>query len=387
MTFGDVLQAVSRPAKLRNAEQYQLVTAKRGRGGIVLRGIKSGQDIKTKTQFYVKKGDFLISRRQIVHGGCGVVPQELDNAVVSNEYLVLHPKAGLREDYLRWLSHSVYFQQTCFHASLGVHIEKMVFAPEKWFRFQLYLPPENEQKRIAELLGVWDQAILKTSKLIEARREFKSGLMQQLLTGKRRLPGFKERWKKVALGKMGQCVSGGTPQTGNSACWNGEVMWCTPSDISILESKYISSTPRTITAQGLRDSSAVLLPPKSLIVCTRASVGDCALNTVPMATNQGFKNLIPKKEYSPEFLYYLVCQEKNRFIRYSAGSTFLELSKKDFVKLAFGIPPLPEQLRIASVLSAVDAQIECLGRKTNRLIEQKRGLIQNLLTGRVRVKV
>lgn len=154
IAFGKVLRAVSRPANLVNNLQYNLVTAKRARGGIILRGTKSGQDIKTKTQFYVKDGDFLISRRQIVHGGCGVVPSHLDNAVVSNEYLILHPEAGLRPDFLRWLSHSIYFQQTCFHASIGVHVEKMVFAPEKWFRFQFHLPPREgaEKNRNAVIL-------------------------------------------------------------------------------------------------------------------------------------------------------------------------------------------------------------------------------------------
>jgi type I restriction enzyme, S subunit len=125
--YGDLLYEVQRPVKLNDNQEYQLVTAKRSRGGIIARQRLRGEQIKTPTQFFIRTGDFLISRRQIVHGACGVVPPELDGAIASNEYGVLHAHKALDLDYFRHFTHSVYFQQTCFHSSVGVHVEKMIF--------------------------------------------------------------------------------------------------------------------------------------------------------------------------------------------------------------------------------------------------------------------
>ena len=81
--FGEVLQIVERKAQVDDETEYQLVTARRNRGGIVPRARLFGRDILTKTQFFIKAGDFLISKRQIIHGACGVVPPELDGALRS----------------------------------------------------------------------------------------------------------------------------------------------------------------------------------------------------------------------------------------------------------------------------------------------------------------
>jgi type I restriction enzyme S subunit len=105
-----------------------------------------------------------------------------------------------------------------------------------------------------------------------------------------------------------------------------------------------------------------------------------------MATNQGFKSLILKQEYSPEFVYYLICHNKNQLIRYASGSTFLEISMRDFCNLTFPVPERSEQNRIAQLLNALDKEIETLYRLSDRLKGQKRGLMQKLLTGQARVK-
>lgn len=150
--FGEILFVVERPVKLLDEVEYQLVNAQRNRCGIVPREKLKGREILVKTQFEVKAGDFLISKRQIVHGACGVVPLALDGAVVSNEYAVLRPNDRLLAEYLENLSHTPYFQRTCFHSSVGVDVEKMVFRLEKWLKFYLPIPPVSQQLRIASTL-------------------------------------------------------------------------------------------------------------------------------------------------------------------------------------------------------------------------------------------
>jgi len=175
--LGDLLHKVERPAKLVDTETYQLVTAKRNRGGIVAREVLRGDQIRTKTQFFVEAGDFLISNRQISHGACGVVPGSLHRAVVSNEYTAFHTADALDPEFLNALSHSIYFQQTCFHSSIGVHVEKLVFRLQDWMGWEFDIPPLQEQKSIVAVLNAWDQTIDQTERLIFAKRQRKMGVV------------------------------------------------------------------------------------------------------------------------------------------------------------------------------------------------------------------
>jgi type I restriction enzyme S subunit len=127
-------------------------------------------------------------------------------------------------------------------------------------------------------------------------------------------------WSDTTIGEVAEVVGGGTPSTGNPEYWNGGILWATPTDVTALESRYISQTKTTISGAGLRNSGASLLPARSVLVTSRATIGACAINTVPMATNQGFASLIPKDNLSTEFLYYVLtarADELNRTTRHS----------------------------------------------------------------------
>lgn len=187
VSLGRHLTEVRRPAPLVADDDYRLVTVKRSRGGVELRETLKGQEIKTPTQFYVRAGDFLISKRQIVHGACGIVPAELDGAVVSNEYAVLNSDGQIDLRFLRYLSESRYFQQTCFHSSIGVHVEKMIFKTERWLKWPFNIPPLPVQLRIVEVLNTARREVELIAAQIERLRQEKAALMADLLTGKRRV--------------------------------------------------------------------------------------------------------------------------------------------------------------------------------------------------------
>ena len=195
-----------------------------------------------------------------------------------------------------------------------------------------------------------------------------------------------EGWSVKTLGELGDIVSGGTPDTENSTFWDGDVYWLTPSEVTKLPTKYVYQTERTITKEGLKNSSAKLLPKNSLIICTRATVGDCCINAVPISTNQGFKNIILYEGDNIIYLYYLIVNNKFQFIRKACGSTFLEISKKDVSNLKFLLPPLPEQGKIAGILSCWDDGIEKLSALIEKKKTQKKALMQQLLTGKHRFK-
>ncbi len=183
----DHLKEVRRSATLGNGESYTLVTVKRSRGGVALREILTSAEIKTPSQFYVRAGDFLISKRQIVHGACGIVPPELDGAVVSNEYTVLNSDGQIDLRFLRYLSESRYFQQTCFHSSIGVHVEKMIFKTERWLKWPFNIPPLPVQQHIVEVLDTARRELDLIAAQIEKLKQEKAALMAELLTGKRRV--------------------------------------------------------------------------------------------------------------------------------------------------------------------------------------------------------
>ena len=187
-------------------------------------------------------------------------------------------------------------------------------------------------------------------------------------------------WRDLPLSDLATIVGGGTPSRRLPAYWDGDVPWATPTDVTGLSGRGISETDSSITDEGLASSSATLLPPNSLLMTTRATIGACAVNRVSMATNQGFQNLVPKQSTSVEFLYYLIQYHKRRLERLAAGSTFLEVSKRVIRGFRVPTPPHAEQHKIAAILSSVDDAIE----KTQAVIDQvqvvKRGLMQELLT-------
>ncbi|MDO8458394.1 MAG: restriction endonuclease subunit S [Burkholderiaceae bacterium] len=185
--LGDHLSEVRRPVALVDDETYTLVTVKRSRGGVKQREVLRGLEVKTPSQFYVYADDFLISKRQIVHGACGIVPPELDGSVVSNEYAVINSDGEIDLRFLRYLSESRYFQQTCFHSSTGVHVEKMIFKTERWLSWPFNIPSLTQQQRIVEILDAAGLEVASIASQLDALKREKAALMAQLLTGKRRV--------------------------------------------------------------------------------------------------------------------------------------------------------------------------------------------------------
>ncbi len=248
-------------------------------------------------------------------------------------------------------------------------------------------PPLHEQQAIAAALSDADALIESLEQLLAKKRQIKQGAMQELLTGQMRLPRFAGEWEMRRLEQLADIRSGGTPSTLRSEFWDGDVLWCTPTDITALNAhKYLRDTSRRITALGLKASSAEIIPPRSVVMTSRATIGECAINLVPLSTNQGFKNFIPFDDVDVEFLYYLLTTQKQGFISLCGGSTFLEIGKTQLAAYEVAIPSgKTEQTAIATVLSDMDAEIAALEAKLAKARDLKQGMMQELLTGRIRL--
>ncbi len=159
-------------------------------------------------------------------------------------------------------------------------------------------------------------------------------------------------WQRVRLGDIAEIIGGGTPSTQITSFWNGSINWFTATEIGI--TKYVYKSQRTITPLGLKKSSAKLLPIGTILLTSRASIGDCAILKVAATTNQDFQSLIPLEKINNEFLYYLMLTLKNKLLKLASGSIFLGVSPNKIKNLLIPLPPLNEQIAIANVLSDLD---------------------------------
>ena len=182
-----------------------------------------------------------------------------------------------------------------------------------------------------------------------------------------RFPEFNGEWETKLINDLAVVIGGGTPDTTIKSYWDGEIQWFTPSEIG--KNKYVDSSLRTITEVGLNNSSAKLLPPNTILLSSRATIGECSLSLRECATNQGFQSLVSKKCYV-DFLYYLIQTKKRDLIRKSCGSTFLEISANEVRKIQVSVPTDVEQQKIAGLLSLIDERIAT----QNKIIEDLKKL-------------
>ena len=174
---------------------------------------------------------------------------------------------------------------------------------------------------------------------------------------------------QVPLAEICTIVGGGTPRRGNTAYFDGSIPWATPTDVTALDSLYIERTKEAITEIGLDESSARLVPAGTVLMTSRATIGHTAIAAQPMATNQGFANLICGERVLPEYVAYWLRGQRERLIQLAGGTTFREISKSTLKKIHIPLPPLDEQRRIVGILNRA-AKIERLrARAQERLRE------------------
>jgi len=160
----------------------------------------------------------------------------------------------------------------------------------------------------------------------------------------------------IPLGQLCEIVSGATPKTSIAGYWDGDIDWATPADLSRLRGAYIDETPRKITAAGLATCAASLLPVGSVLLSSRAPIGHVAINTCLMATNQGFKSLVPNPDLlDAKYLYYWVRAHKDYLQSLGNGATFKEISKATLSRVEVPVPHLDKQRCVAAILDQADA--------------------------------
>lgn len=187
LSIAEVLEVMERPVVMAADGLYRRVTVKRRHGGVELRDKLAGAKVKVKSQFALEAGDFLISERQIVHGACGIVPESLAGALVSNEYLVLKAREGFDTEYFNYLVQLLRYAKLFLLCSQGVDIEKFLFKPKDWLKKKVPVPPYAEQCHITAIIKATQEKVDALTKKQTHYQILKRGLMQKLLTGEWRV--------------------------------------------------------------------------------------------------------------------------------------------------------------------------------------------------------
>ena len=249
-------------------------------------------------------------------------------------------------------------------------------------KLQILVPPKPEQVYIASALTDIDNLINALEHLIATKQAIKQGMMQQLLTGRTRLPKFAGEWKRAQLSTVGVVVTGGTPPTRDRSNYGWDHMFVSPADLG--RSKNVTTTEKMLSKSGFARTRRIPAG-STLFVCIGSTIGKVGLAAEDLATNQQINSIIPSDGIDPDYLYY-AANTLSSVVREQAGAQAVPLvNKSQFSAFEILLPTLPEQRAIAEVLSDADAQIAQLRAKLDKATSMKTGMMQELLTGRTRL--
>lgn len=262
----------------------------------------------------------------------------------------------------------------------------------KYLKERIFIiPPLSEQRKIASILSTVDDAIEKTNTIIEETKQLKKGLMQKFFVNKaymilRKANEEPTELKPIYLRELGKILTGTTPSTKVDEYYcSQDYMFIGPADLGNDKSpdtseKYISSAGFNVARQLPSDSV--------MVVCIGATIGKVGITNKPCATNQQINTIIPSKAYSADYVYYLISGISKYLLAFAGDTATPILNKGEFGKVVtFVHNSLDERHQIAKILSAVDTKIENEMSTREQLEQLKKGLMQLLLTGKIRVKV
>ena len=261
--------------------------------------------------------------------------------------------------------------------------------------FDVVFPPLPEQQKIATILTSVDTVIEKTRAQIDKLKHLKTGMMQELLTKGIGHTEFKntpigripKEWDVAAIADIARLTSGGTPNRENSDYWNGDVLWVKTGEVNY---QTIFDTEEKITVLGLKESSAKLVPAGAILMAMYGqgiTRGKVAKLGVPAAMNQACLAMIPNNQIINDFLYYFLSREYFNLRSMVQEGAQKNLSASIIKEILLPVPPRKEQQKIVDVLQSIDTKIMTASQKLISVEQTKKALMQDLLIGKIRVKL
>lgn len=351
--------------------------------GVVPQGETNRKDNSNRDKskhLRVVSGDIVYNTMRMWEGRSAYVDRE---GLVSPAYTVCQPKNGIHGKFFAYYFKTSSLVEQFRKYSQGLVKDTLNLKYDGFACISVPSPLFSEQQKIADCLGSLDELIAAEGRKLEALRNHKRGLMQQLFPQpgetqpRLRFPEFqgKGEWEEKAISDLGEIVTGSTPTTARLEYYGGDRQFVSPADIS--EMRFIRETKTTLTELGFQKARPI--KEKSvLFVCIGSTIGKVAQNLMVCATNQQINSVTASSETSSDFLYYLLSECSERISEVAGNQAVPIINKSLFSSFKVLCPKKDEQQRIADCFSVLDAQITAQVAKVDSLKQHKHGLMQQL---------
>ncbi len=378
--------------KIISGNTYPLEAYSREKGTLLVQGLNIypnelvlDKPIYISSEYLTGK-DVLVKNEDILVGlNRPIIGKKLKACLFMEDSAVLYQRAGILDFDKSKLHNRFLFQYLFSQSFIKQLLAELVGSDQPYIKSDLFkvtkniFPSKLEQEKIAFFLTSVDTKIEQLTKKETLLQEYKKGVMNKIFNQEIR---FKDddgsefpEWEEKRLEDLAQIIGGGTPETSKEEYWNGDIQWFTPTEIKF---DYVSESIRTISELGLKKSSAKILPIGTILLTTRATIGEVSIALRECTTNQGFQSLVVKSNHSNIFIFNWIKNNKYKFISKANGSTFPEISKSEIEKIKITIPSLKEQTKIANFLSSIDKKIELTIKELNSTKEFKKALLQQM---------
>lgn len=367
-----------------------------GKGRLILENVNR-VDEKTY-QLWTKRGipeyrDLILAREAPV-GNVAIVTKNL-KVCLGQRTVLIKPKHNLVcSEFLNYLLNSHALNEHLISLSNGATVGHLNVTEIRNLKLP-NLPPLPIQKKIAAILSAYDDLIEKNNRRISILEKMAEELYKEWFV-RLRFPGHEktkikngipEGWEVKAVEEAFEYTGGGTPSTSIKAYWEeGNINWYSPTDITANNSYFIFESKGKITELGLKESSAKLFPAYSIMLTSRATIGELGINVTPSCTNQGFITCVPNEKLPLYYLFYWLKLNKELFIQLANGATFLEITKGKFKKIPIIIPNSYIMNKYNIVQEPFFSQIQNLQSAISNLTSTRDRLLSRLLSGKIDVE-
>ena len=322
--------------------------------------------------------DFIYSSNNLETGSIGL--NKYGKASISPVYSIFQKTSNSAINFISQMMLRREFINKMIRWRQGVVYGQWRIHESNFIKIEVKVPCIDEQRKIGNFLSSIDKLVGKQKEKVCLLKEIKKSYLHKIFNQELRFKDENEEgypdWKSETMNDFAEVISGGTPSTENDSYWNGDIFWFTPTEIGI--NKYIATSKKMITKLGMKKSSAKLVPCNSILLTTRATIGEMSINLTECTTNQGFQSLVTKQGTKVDYLYYLLGTKKKEMIKYSNGSTFIEISHREMIKLPLLKACENEQEKIGDFLSFLDKKIEAQESKFSQYEQLKKGYMQRL---------
>ena len=392
--FGDKVQC-NPTVKLKKGKQYPLVDIDK-----IIPGYKFVSNVEVCD--YNGQGGAKYQNRDVLmaritpcleNGKIALADIQGNEGIGSTELLVFRGIDGVSDtDYIYYLLNTKYMRQLAANSMTGASGRQradLKFIKKIPWKF----PALKQQKEISAVLSQYDNLIVinkKRIKLLEttAQQLYKEGFVRFRFPGYEKakfVDGIPQGWEIVPIGTQCEVVGGATPSTEVPSNWNGDIKWVTPTDITRKNALPLIDIEGRITMKGLKSCATKLLPPETILMTSRASIGYIGLTKDSVCTNQGFISVLPNYPNMKMYFVYMLLSRRDELINYANGSTFLEISRSNFKKLKMLLPSENILHQFENITANIFDEEYALEQQNKHLTKQRDLLLPRLMSGKLAV--